>query len=352
MGYPNVKKTLPASVRLLLTPADLSTRVPGPSKCLCDMFKRARRLGEPVDDCVNDAQRSAGEQLRQHILDKWATEGLSGCDVCIRSYHITQAGAVGVADLALKPESASKHGHEHVRLHAGKIYPDPDLHYVDTPMFIKRDARRSIDKVPILLPSVALKENMTPEVASATESSNKALLKNLQCYESHPVVQRARQDNPQAFVRPLALYWDGVQYTINDSLLGFYVTDVLSEQKFLSFLLRRALICFKPSTKTRDILKIRVATKVKMRCANAGAGMVLFVPLIARLGLRFGAPSIARGPALCSARCHGGLARVSSSVWPAVLGAQRTPLPSLPCEPGGYDWQTLGKRNHFRLNAV
>ena len=139
-------------------------------------------------------------------------------------------------------------------------------------MFVKRDARRSIDKVPILLPSVALKENMNSEVASATESSNKALLKNLQCYESHPVVQRARQDNPQAFVRPLALYWDGVQYTINDSFLGFYVTDVLSEQKFLSFLLRRALICFKPSTKTRDILKIRVATKVKMRCANAGAG--------------------------------------------------------------------------------
>ena len=120
MGCPNVKKTLPASVRLLLTPADLSARVPGPSKCLCDMFKRARRLGEPVDDCVNDAQRLAGEQLRQHILDKWATEGLSGCDVCILSYHITQAGAVGVADLALKPESASKHGHEHVRLQAAR----------------------------------------------------------------------------------------------------------------------------------------------------------------------------------------------------------------------------------------
>ena len=38
-------------------------------------------------------------------------QGLSGCDVCTLCYRITQAeaGAVGVADLALKPESASKH---------------------------------------------------------------------------------------------------------------------------------------------------------------------------------------------------------------------------------------------------
>ena len=81
-------------------------------------------------------------------------------------------------------------------------------------------------------------------------------------------------------------------------------------------------------------------------------GMVLFVPLIARLGKQFGEASVARGPALRSDRCHGPLARVSSSVRPAVLGAQRAPLPSLPCQPGGHDRSTPGKRNHFGLNAI
>lgn len=140
----------------------------------------------------------------------------------------------------LWPETASKHGHEHIRLHAGKIYPDPDLVYVDTPMFLKRDARRSVEQVPVLLPSTALTEFVTAEVSRSTELSD-ATLRGLECYKSHPVVQRASRETPGTLVRPLALNWDGVQYSINDNFMGFYITDILSGQKFLSFLLRQFL---------------------------------------------------------------------------------------------------------------
>ena len=207
------------------------------------MFKRARTF-EVDEQPVNAAQKAAGEVLRNHLLDKWATQGMTGCEVATLCHYISEAGAFGVSDLALKPEQASKHGHEHIRLHAGKIYPDPDLHYVDTPMFVKRDARRSVEKVPILLPSTAMREFLPPEVTKATELTGDATLRGLECYSCHPTVQSASRGSPSTVVRPLALYWDGVQYSINDSFMGFYVTDVLSEQKFLSFILRRALCCF------------------------------------------------------------------------------------------------------------
>ena len=196
-----------------------------------------RVLEECGDNCVSDVQRVAGENLRAYILDKWATQGMTGSDVATLCHYMAEAGAVGVSDLALRPETASKHGHEHIRLHAGKIYPDPDLVYVDTPMFLKRDARRSVEQVPVLLPSTALTEFVTAEVSRSTELSD-ATLRGLECYKSHPVVQRASRETPGTLVRPLALYWDGVQYSINDNFMGFYITDILSGQKFLSFLLR------------------------------------------------------------------------------------------------------------------
>ena len=61
---------------------------------------------------------------------------------------------------------------------------------------------------------------------------------DLDNYDNHPVVQAARASGIKANVWPVALYWDGVAYTKNDSFMAFYVTDLLTSQKFLSFLLR------------------------------------------------------------------------------------------------------------------
>lgn len=66
---------------------------------------------------------------------------------------------------------------------------------------------------------------------------------SLDNYHQHPVVLQAVEEGFPTRVRPIALYWDGVSYTKNDSFMGFYVTDILTSQKFVSFLLRAALSC-------------------------------------------------------------------------------------------------------------
>ncbi|OLQ04177.1 hypothetical protein AK812_SmicGene12804 [Symbiodinium microadriaticum] len=163
---------------------------------------------------------------------------ITGSDVAELSYHITQAGGMGVSDLALRPEVAKSHGHAHVRRTAGKFFPEPDVTYIDTPLFLKREVRRVNEKVPMMLPSTKLFELFVekPEVMSKS-AKRYELFNGLPCFEEHPVVLNARSQGIP--VRPIALYWDGVSYySVHDSFTGFFVTDLLSEQKFLSFLLR------------------------------------------------------------------------------------------------------------------
>ena len=91
----------------------------------------------------------------------------------------------------------------------------------------------------MMLPSTKLFELFVekPEVMSKS-AKRYELFNGLPCFEEHPVVLNARSQGIP--VRPIALYWDGVSYySVHDSFTGFFVTDLLSEQKFLSFLLTK-----------------------------------------------------------------------------------------------------------------
>ena len=85
------------------------------------MYKKARldaqlaHAQSLADDPQHELRRKAGLELRQFLLDKFCTEGMPGSDVALLSHYITQAGGLGVSDLALNPSSASKNGHRHIQ---------------------------------------------------------------------------------------------------------------------------------------------------------------------------------------------------------------------------------------------
>ncbi|CAK9051241.1 Uncharacterized protein SCF082_LOCUS28143 [Durusdinium trenchii] len=163
---------------------------------------------------------------------KPAKRGMTGCEVATLSHFITRAGGVGLEDLALPPSTASKNGHAHVRSKAGKIYPEVDLDYVTCPMFVKRDACRSSESIPIFLPSKAFQTFLTTEMLENHPKKDVArVLGGLDSYDAHPVVEAAKHEGFKNLVRPVALYWDGVAYTKNDSFFAFYVTDILSSEE-------------------------------------------------------------------------------------------------------------------------
>ena len=197
-------------------------------------FQKASQ--EPCEDAF---QREAGKELRQYLLEKFCIEGMPGSEVATLSRLITRAGGVGVENLALPPESAVKNGQRHVKKNAGTIYPEVDLTYVNCPLHQKRESQRRVSQVPIYLPSSALAKYITKEmIENTSEKQLSNTVGGVSAYNNHPLVHSAKLMGYGKVVRPLALYWDGVVYTKNDTFFAFYVTDMLSSQKFLSFLLR------------------------------------------------------------------------------------------------------------------
>ena len=194
-----------------------------------------------ADEPLEPQQKRGAAQLRQMLLDRFTMGSMSGCDVAEICYLVTEAGGQGVSDLALSPDQASKHGHEHVRRRAGKIFPEPDVTYVSTPLYVKKEASRASEDVPIMLPSVLLRQFVEKPQVLEKSASMFGMIQNLPAYVEHPVVKMAKAEGVTSIVRPLALYWDGAQYSVHDSFTAFYATDILSEQKFPSFLLSRKL---------------------------------------------------------------------------------------------------------------
>ncbi|CAJ1386233.1 unnamed protein product, partial [Effrenium voratum] len=203
--------------------------------------------GDSLIDFVNELKLTlispqAMKGFKKQYGDRYAPLLLLFND---RSQNIASqilAGGLGVQDLAVHPSQAVKHGSEHIKNAAGKIYPEPNLTRVFTPMYVKRETRRVEQDIPVYLPSQAFKDYVD-DLAAQTWANMPRLVGDIGIYKNHPVVVQAELENNQITVRPIALYWDGVQYTNHDSFMGFYVTDILSGQKFLSFLVRSDEMC-------------------------------------------------------------------------------------------------------------
>ena len=63
-------------------------------------------------------------------------------------------------------------------------------------------------------------------------------------FRRHPVYLRARAAGvPEHRIIPVALYWDGVQYTKRDSMNCYYVRNLYTGVQYLSFITRKDEDC-------------------------------------------------------------------------------------------------------------
>jgi len=170
--------------------------------------------------------RDHGCELRKFLwLSHLTSKKVDATFLAQLSYHITQAGGVGVEDLAMTPES--KHGSEHIRLLLGQEFEDPELYYVKTPMYDKIVAERKEVSMPIHLPSTIFKEHFK-SAAEPSEGEEEPVLEHLDCHKwsDHPVRNRHKDRLHWSRIVPAAMYWDGVQYTIRDNFFAIYLRDL------------------------------------------------------------------------------------------------------------------------------
>ena len=147
---------------------------------------------------------------------------------------ITAAGGVGVSDLAVKPENASKHGHEHLVGVLSQTYPKPEVTSVTVPVLERRSITRSKDSPPVLLPSVIIRSQQNDPPRRSAEDLGSIFLE-------HPLKKKADARGVPAC--PIGIYCDGVEYTEHESFFCFCINNLFTEDSTLSVVVRPVLRC-------------------------------------------------------------------------------------------------------------
>ena len=174
-------------------------------------------------------QVEAGKKLREFLwMSHLSSRTVDATFLCELSWHITSSGGRGVEDLGLPPGSAN--GAKHVKLMLGQNFTDPDLYYVKTPLFDKKTAERLETRVPVHLPSRIMLEQLESFAEPSETQEDACAHEHLDCRKwlDHPVRQRHKDLLPASRIRPVALYWDSVQYNERDSFFGLYMRDLFT----------------------------------------------------------------------------------------------------------------------------
>ena len=157
-----------------------------------------------------------GAALRKYLwLSHLSSKSVDATFLAELAWHITKAGGRGVEDLGACP--GSTHGCDRIRFLLGHEFKDPKLHYVNVPLFNKHTSERVETDIPIHLPSAIFEEQFSSDVSSDTQSSATEEPVNSRKRQDHPVRRRHTSLVHWSRIRPVSLYWDGVQYTQRDT---------------------------------------------------------------------------------------------------------------------------------------
>jgi hypothetical protein len=174
---------------------------------------------------------------------KWAGH-LSATQVCKLCFWLSKAGVGGlIKDLAVHPERGSSQYSKDFDLCAGtrRIDTDGDLYCLQSPSYLRSEARRCVQDLLVWTPLEAAEEEVR-----TTLGIHEKLAKSIdsgelpQAYFDHPVKQRAP---PGSSVFPWVLYIDGVKFQRTDGLLRFSLCSLITGISHLNVVLRKSELC-------------------------------------------------------------------------------------------------------------
>ena len=170
-------------------------------------------------------KKEAEEGLAEFLITKKLLGKMSAKDACTIAYWCKHAGVGGlVAKIALKPNSASGHFERKFNSALGLTKIDAKAMSLRIPGLSPATMGRVCHTIPFIPPHEALHAEMVSTPGLAAKLKRLVDLQALpRSYMDHPVARASRHS-----AMPLALYLDGVPYTKNDGLLGFWVYNVLT----------------------------------------------------------------------------------------------------------------------------
>ena len=130
------------------------------------------------DEPTKSAADENGKKLRDFLISGYSAQTtVNASFVTELCQLITDAGGVGVRDLACNPENGSKH----LKLVLGREFGDQDLHYVQTPVYCKKTACRDSQSIPVHLPSAIFADEFEDHVEPNSSHEPESSSRNFDC---------------------------------------------------------------------------------------------------------------------------------------------------------------------------
>ena len=185
-------------------------------------------------DDAEEVEPPAGEQFVSYLLDLLLARVIRANHFCIIMWLAAKAGIREAARLGKPPTSPSGHFQRHLKRKLGVFNNEDSLYSMCIPGTSPNGSKYvSLQVVP---PHEPIQQDSETNRVFRCKLRESIEAKNLPpAYFEHPVVVATAP----ALVRPLGLFIDAVPYSLTDSVIGFWLTCLITDSRWCVVTLRR-----------------------------------------------------------------------------------------------------------------
>lgn len=156
--------------------------------------------------------------------------------MCIVSYLASLAGATGVSDLGLAPDTHTGNFARHLRLRLHTDQVHEKMYWLQVPMFCKYSQRRELKWTPVLPPG----ELVCEDWSQTLEEFGKTGSDWAPSFLEHDVT---REVGDPSKVCPYSLYVDAAPFTKPESFYGLWTEDTRTGKIYMTSILLKSDFC-------------------------------------------------------------------------------------------------------------
>jgi len=178
----------------------------------------------------------AAARLLDFVLNMHQTGALSAKTACVIFWWAGKAGLDSVRRWGFRPDAPSGHFQRHLDSMLGAMAARKDRYQIQIPSYQKHHRGRVSRRTPVQIPHEALDLE-----ARSDPLFIDTLTRAIDEHELPPLYNTCAGDGPLA--SPVAIYVDGAQFLNRDSMIGFWVYNILSGARSVCVTLRRSWFC-------------------------------------------------------------------------------------------------------------
>ena len=192
--------------------------------------------GEPT---LAEVAAAASADFLELLLCLYFKSSLTAESLCVLCWYGHLGGLKGLTEWALKPGSSTGHCQRHLDKHLG-VKGSGEMYSLEVGGMRKHDLARSTYTMPVKVPHESLCKEWDKDPTLGLKVAEAKEFGELpRCYTENPVVLR----NVAALVVPLAMFLDGIAYSLTDNVVAVWVVNAMSGCRHLVALVRKRLTC-------------------------------------------------------------------------------------------------------------